>query len=259
MLTGFVCAVEGDDVSFDFCLRCSLKEIRKGCPYPHQVLSAMASEVRNQKGISTTGIIQCLRKTYLQMKEDYYVAPSDLYPAFRGQMIHSIMDRVPIAEEQDLIKERNYQVDIDGVTFSGRVDVFSPRLKLLIDYKTTVNFPKYGKAYKSHSLQVNIYRWLLEKNGFPIDRIEIVYMNMRDILRIPVKLMDIDTLTDYIYSRVSLLNFALQSNTPPPAEISNLCSYCHVKEFCDKIEQENIYKELKEKARRHLKGHDLSV
>lgn len=47
-------------------------------------------------------------------------------------------------------------------------------------------------AYDGHVQQVNVYRWLLACNGIPIDRAEILYLDMAEALRIAVPLWPLE-------------------------------------------------------------------
>lgn len=82
-------------------------------------------------------------------------------------------------------------------------------------------------------LQLSLYRLLLFEHGIEIEHGEVVYMDMRGSLRVPVKLLPIEDAGKLLQERVAL---HIQSELPPPLSDPDLvweCDYCPVREACE--------------------------
>ena len=89
------------------------------------------------------------------------------------------------------------------------------------------------RPYGHHEQQLNVYRWLLSRNGVQVDRLEVVYMDMRDVVRVEVTTWDLDEADRFVRERVAALTEA-EKKLPPPLDPDETweCRYCHVREIC---------------------------
>jgi len=56
------------------------------------VVAGMTASIRHLDGYSATETLGCLRKVRLEKEYDYWLKPSELYWAFRGQLMHAIAE-----------------------------------------------------------------------------------------------------------------------------------------------------------------------
>lgn len=236
MIKGFICnhRYKGDKISFEDCLSCSLTK-EKTCHFSYQLIKAIISNIKElREDITVTGILNCIRKTYLDKVEDYYTTLESLYYAFRGTVFHAKLEK---QADDNIISEERYYVDVDGIQVSGKIDSIIKETKTLLDYKTTEAIPKYDKPWGSHGLQTNIYRWILFKNGIEIEKIIISYMDMKNVKEIEVDLMPLQEVEDYVYGKVKILNDAFNNKKIPAAEKGWICNYCAHVDKCNQIEK----------------------
>ena len=258
MIVGFLC--NNKKISFDDCLNCA-DTPSSTCEFNKPLLRAMVEEIKEEKEkITATSILGCARRNYLYYVDDVYIKPEEMYWRFRGQMFHYILQN---HKTEDVIKEQRFYVQLDDVLISGKIDAYIKSSKVLYDYKSTDKIPKYNKAYDNHGDQVNIYRWLLHHNGYEVNKMFILYMDMMNVKKIAVSPTPIDIIQESIYRNAKRLDRSFKENLVPPAIYGILCSYCYVSEKCAEIEKEllvmDIYKGLKingdieDKVRRVLK------
>jgi len=229
MIKGFRCCC-GESVAFADCLERS-RTHPADCPFVYPILQGMVNGIRGEvEGISVTSMLTCLRKVVLEKRNDVFVDPKQLFYAFRGQMFHAIAE---LAQPDGCIVEQRFARQIAGLTISGQPDLIWPSHRLLIDFKTTRRVPQ-KEVYPHHALQVNIYRWLVEPL-YPVDTLEIVYMDMDGAKRMPVPIMDRRKVTATLVARARILKAALDGGTlPERAGPDGLwqCSWCSFPEQC---------------------------
>lgn len=155
---------------------------------PYEVLLGMHRNLTKERpdAISVTQLLGCPRKVYLEGTTDYFVAPADNYAAFRGMIVHSVLEETAEGAESETRVEREYR----GVVISGQPDnlrvVGLNNRKLLRDWKSVARLPQYDNAYSHHQEQVNLYRWLLGLDWRLTD-LEVVYLSMEGVKVIPLK------------------------------------------------------------------------
>ena len=89
------------------------------------------------------------------------------------------------------------------------------------------------RAKLHHVLQVSLYRLLLDRNGFVVDRAAILYLDMDTQCRIPIDLLPLDEAERYLRERVAL---AVQTDLPPILTDEDelwMCDYCPVRQVCE--------------------------
>ena len=239
-----------------------LKECSDLAPAP--ILWNIIENQQNRgKMISASMIPSCLRKSYLQHKYDYYLPLQDLYWAsFRGSLKHLSL-ALYAKGHNNLICEKRFSAPLDGVTFSGQIDAYDPEKQILYDYKTCKwikpNFLPYGE----HLFQTQIYSYLLSENNYPVEQIEIIYMDASAWARVilssekalvkyleknewklltikDLKLSPSSEIAEKTKNRIEILHRAFEEDIEPDPEPSYLCnlenrekkSYCPVRKFC---------------------------
>jgi hypothetical protein len=155
---------------------------------PYEVLHGMFVNLTKERpdSISVTQLLGCPRKVYLEGSTDYAVPPADNYAAFRGMVVHAVLEDGGDGSVAETRVEREHR----GVVISGQPDslrvVGVNNRKLLRDWKSVKNLPTYDNAYSHHQEQVNLYRWLLGLDWRLTD-LEVVYLSMEGVKVIPLK------------------------------------------------------------------------
>lgn len=168
---------------------------------PVMILAGIIKSIQDRgAGISATALTGCMRRTFWERTKDYYADPTDLlYKAFRGSMIHAILesvasDKVQIGNsygtEIELainrtlsryIPETRFYREVNGfgIQASGQIDLLemldngamgrglsSRKPKVIIhDYKTAepyaIKLIGQKGLSEEHEFQTNFYSWLV--------------------------------------------------------------------------------------------------
>jgi CRISPR/Cas system-associated exonuclease Cas4 (RecB family) len=229
---GFRCPYGKGDISFADCLEHSRSDPPE-CGFVYPILAGIVNNLRGEMAeITATQLLNCLRKVVLERRHDVHIEPQQLYYSFRGQMFHQIASGVDLNE---CVVEQRFKREVAGITLSGQPDLIVPRLGKLYDFKTTRRIPKEGQLYAQHGLQVNIYRWLVLPH-YPIDHLEVVYMDMSEVRRATVEVMNTRKLMGWLVPRVKKLKAALEGGRLPARVGSDglwQCrGYCSFTERC---------------------------
>ncbi len=98
------------------------------------------------------------------------------------------------------------------------------------------------QPYSSHTAQLNAYAWLLAQAGYSVQTAEIVYLDMSEVLRVPVELWDLETTQAYLEARMQefeILDLAgLPEGVQGNADEEWRCNYCPVFAACQRATQE---------------------
>lgn len=124
--------------------------------------------------ISASDLISPLRKSLLEFRHDNEIIEdvSDNIWILFGNCIHYILGK----QDEESIIERRFEAFINDFTVTGKPDNYSPKTKTLIDYKVTSTYTLiYSPNGKQDWVeQMNVYVWLLRKNGYEVDECKIV-------------------------------------------------------------------------------------
>lgn len=195
--------------------------------YPYPIVMGIINVANRDNGrIHVTDLTSCPRRAYLQGITDTYPRLNRMYWMFRGVLAHTLIEGTP---EPFSVVEVPFQREIDGVTIVGRPDKIVPQRRELYDFKTTKRITLKKLPYGEHSMQVNIYRWLVEPH-FQIDRLFLVYMDMSRCATVEVPLEDVE---GYVIRKGRILHEAMESGKIPEPEPSWLCDYCEVRQQCE--------------------------
>jgi hypothetical protein len=152
-------------------------------------------------------LLGCDRRDVLQgMGEEYYVDVEGMWPALRGTMIHSTMDRREYPGADPMIREVRFSTQVQTaygpVTFTGKPDAIVVQIVegvaycKIIDYKSTNEIGHKTVAADEHIMQINMYAWLVGRcllaylgdlrravESVLVEELEIVYGDMRKTRR----------------------------------------------------------------------------
>lgn len=250
MQIGWLDPDTGERIIFEDALE-QAKEHGASMGFPYEVLLGMYQNLTKVRPveITVTTLLGCARKVQLERQHDFYAEPLRNYPAFRGTIIHSIMEN---SATPGASVEARYTREFEGTLISGGVDWWRVmRTKnnrvLLRDFKSVKELPKYNTAYTHHRQQVNLYRWLLDLDPVETD-IEIVYISMDGVKIIPLSaggetrtgrkkpqhVWDDDQVEDFLRERIALLDRGeeiLPYRLVPEEDLWQ-CDYCELRSLC---------------------------
>lgn len=165
--------------------------------------------------ISATKLIDSpkRRTLYRQHKDSVVEDVADRVWAVMGQAVHAVLER---AQTSALVEERLY-ADVNGWKVSGQFDRLHLADKVLQDWKVCSVYKADGD--ESWERQLNVLRWLAHKNGYVVDRLQVVAIfrdwskskaqRDRNYPQTPIKVIEVPVWTleqaeAYIAERVSL-------------------------------------------------------
>lgn len=233
--------------------------------YPLPMLRALEDAPRDIERISPSGAGYCIRKPFIMRDYDYYLDPEKLWAAFQGSSIHLLIseaneDIEHVYNEEEVSSV--FRVPLpDGtwveIPVAGTIDYFDPTVGDLVDYKTVGWFARnYGNGRvtretpsEENSLQVNIYKWLLEEKGHEVKNLYVWYVKRGDDGNNPRKFVSAPQMPpeDILLALIELgmpIAEAIHNGTypapiPEDDEDRNWeCRYCPVMEICRKLEKE---------------------
>ncbi len=225
-IQGFISEYDGREVSFDDYIDAAKKGEEPGS-LPVPVLEGIKNMILDQEkvngGVRVTSLLGCIRQLYFEETIGTgYVKPSSFYPAFRGIMAHKIMEDFKIPGAVD---EKRFTREWKGVKITGRPDRIVPSEKAIDDYKTTERVPDFGRVYKSHEEQLNLYRWLVGEE-YHIDNLRVIYMDMKTAKVMNARVWADPELEAFLDEKAEKVKSAFDRNELPPYEKIWLCDYC---------------------------------
>ena len=129
----------------------------KWSPWNYELVKGIVNshQERGDKLSVTTLTGGCMRGTLLERREDYIGALDQAYAAFRGTMVHSMLEST--ARPGSLAEWRFFS-SVDGQEISGSPDLIT--YDSIWDWKTTENPPAYSYMYEGHKLQLQYNRFI---------------------------------------------------------------------------------------------------
>lgn len=166
----------------------------KWSPWSFELLNAAIGSMEERgDNISTTALTgPCPRSTVLERKEEYIADVDKLWRAFRGTMVHYVLED---AARPNSIAEVRFHAPLADDEISCKPDLITQE-GVMWDYKNVGNLPRYDSPFPSHveQLQFNAYivrnatKWALDDNDYelPFD------VRGMDFKRLAILYMDID-------------------------------------------------------------------
>lgn len=200
----------------------------------HGLPDALVNAIKNDPytgggDISVTKLIdspqlRVLRKKYASLVvEDV----SDRIWALMGQAVHTVLER---AGTSALVEERLYAT-VDGWSVSGQFDRLHLEDGVLQDWKVCSTYKADGDV--SWERQLNCLRWLAHKNGYKVERLQVIAIfrdwkqseakrnsdyPQRNVAIIEVPVWDLEQAEAYVVKRVQLHKTAEALDNYAPAE-----------------------------------------
>lgn len=161
---------------------------------------AMGQNVREGM-IHVSDLVQdCMRNTFYNKwdKTERYMDTGAMSIFFAGESVHRMIDSVYNDETKlswDLVRDKKPDADSNPLdVLNGEydavydVDVDGEKMKCIVDYKTWLsNGYKMSKPKEDHVRQINMYKYLIQKNtGVDIKYGSVVYLDFADRMSRPV-------------------------------------------------------------------------
>jgi hypothetical protein len=157
-LTGFECEADAPVktvVSASECQACARRGALPGCSLTAPVVRGMVNGLRPETfGLTVTTLLGCPRRRRLQQTEPYTLRPSELWWAYRGQLMHGVAAEYA-GDDPHGIAERRFSMLVGEVEVSGQPDLVLIDRRHLVDYKTTRTVPRPQRTWSCpHSRRV---------------------------------------------------------------------------------------------------------
>jgi len=133
---------------------------------------------------SVTQLIDSAQIAHLKRKHEASLVEdvNDLAASWMGSAIHEILAD-SVDSKGGEMAEKRFHSTLGSHSLSGSMDVLSPlsqgsdRFKIS-DYKTTsvASYMHNMEGKAEHIAQLNMYRWLCERNGISVDELEIIFV-----------------------------------------------------------------------------------
>lgn len=182
----------GQTKTFDECIACKEDDQCIHITIRETLFEQNANWIKTEhtgSNITASTLTGCLRNVYLERTVPYAAAPESAWYSLRGTLIHKIIERPDMDNPYLRRSEMRLASEIDGVRLSGQIDHYQERfLKegLLLDYKSIgdngLQYIIHDGAKPDHVWQTNIYAWLARQNGYTVNRIQVVYMSLMQVV-----------------------------------------------------------------------------
>lgn len=147
-----------------------------GLPEPFVQMCSSDYVYRPQR-YSVTSLLKGIRETILERRHETEQDVADCIWMLFGTAAHNILESQQETESQ--LKECSVETQIDGITISGRFDLYDAETKTVTDYKTCSVWKVIFGDYTDWRLQTLMYAYMLKQSGFAVEHGEIVAV-MRD-------------------------------------------------------------------------------
>ena len=203
-------------------------------PHLYDVLKAaylndLYDAPKGEKRISVTALIGPAQKLVLERAHaaELEMDILDTIPALLGQALHHILERAGPAAPTH-VPERRLEAIHDGWTISGKADLYETQDHTIVDYKnSSVWTYVFGK--KEWDQQLNVYRWLSERNGHPVKALAVALFcgdwrrgeakrspdYPARVVNIPVPMWTMDEATAFVDKRLKLHRDAQDGKNVP--------------------------------------------
>ena len=110
----FICEVTGEPTPPQACLACARSGALPGCPMTAPVVKGILANMRpDDFGVTITTLLGCPRKFQLKQEVDYNLRPSEMWWAYRGQLMHDVSARYA-QDDPNAVVEQRYSVMVEA-------------------------------------------------------------------------------------------------------------------------------------------------
>jgi len=190
-----------------------------------------------QKDIGPSAIGDCRRRVFLQLIDAPKVNETDSLAAILGTFIHSGIAEAIKREDpfnDNFLIEQEFA--IEGLR--GHVDLYIKDRKQVVDWKTTkVKSLRYFPS-DQQKMQVQVYGYLLEQNGYQVDKVTLVAIardgSSQDI-REHTEPYDEQTALEGLKWLSEVREAALNNQPPEPEKTMSFC-----RSWCDYYDENGV-------------------
>jgi len=175
-------------------------------------LEAVARDDKPRKpGLHVSDLTpDCLRRSWYEKHLGAFNSPSTLLSFWKGRKLHEIR----------LLKQSELELEWGGIL--GTIDQYEDGN--LLDLKTTTNTP--DRLPEPYRRQIEYYRVLLERNGYPVQTAHVLFFNLVDNQTKLFTLDSIRTQTD-IEKEMLERKTILEQSEPPDRNVDDqYCKFC---------------------------------
>lgn len=140
------------------------------------IQSIMGREHAPNSDASVTEILSSPREFLLKKRYSVTSEASEKIAAFLGTSVHYILEKLKYIRPDLEIEQKlvaTFQYGKENFILSGTPDVYDPKIKRLIDYKTCSVYKMMKGDFAKWEQQANVYAYLLEVSGKPVKSIEV--------------------------------------------------------------------------------------
>ena len=152
---------------------------------------------------------------------------------FRGDALHTAFARIYRWAELPLKREFKIS-DTRSVIISGRLDMYQPNRKEILDLKTT-RFLGWQKQNKwvpriKDIQQLQIYYAIYSDELLPVEKLTLLYVDMKEIVAFDVPIMA--DAKNWLRNRIEMIEKSIDEKTVVKAEPSKMCDWCPHQSRC---------------------------
>ena len=161
-----------------------MAELSNRLGIPELMLKAVSVNNHSDGGALFTATQLCKPPRILQLerrhKHELQNDVSDFWNVFVGSSVHGNIYSA-LKDDEDFMLEKQFFIELDGVKISGSPDCYHKESKTLYDHKTMQTSAFGLEAKPDYERQLNIYAYILENNGIPVERLMInaIYLDWR--------------------------------------------------------------------------------
>ena len=190
-----------------------------------------------QKDIGPSAIGDCRRRVFMQITNAPKVNETDSLAAILGTFIHSgvaeAIKREDPFNDNFLIEQ---EFSIEGLR--GHVDLYIKDRKQVVDWKTTkVKSLRYFPS-DQQKMQVQVYGYLLEQNGYSVEKVTLVAIardGTSEDIREHTEPYDEQTALEGLKWLAEVQDAALNNQPPEPEKNASFC-----RSWCDYYDEKGV-------------------
>lgn len=140
---------------------------------PEPLLEVLENDDYNNGGaeLSASSFAEPLRITILKSRYGDTLSPIDRVPLLIGTAVHKIIED----KTENKIDRLSIRFKSMDIKLSGKIDYYDLSEKTLYDFKITKVYS--GREIKKEYIyQLNIYKYLMELNGYQVDKLKLCYI-----------------------------------------------------------------------------------
>lgn len=142
---------------------------------PEVFVNLAKKAYKGSNNYTASSITKSVRQIWLERRHrnEIEIDVVDTLWALMGSAVHSVLES---AQEDDALTEQYLKAKFNGGVFTGMADHYKDGV--ISDYKfTTVwSYIFMDRSINDHAVQLNGYKYLYEKAGFKVDKLQIVFI-----------------------------------------------------------------------------------